>query len=134
MSCIVDAAAVKVAILHALAIWQTFMPTIRGAEGFLEATHWWLAARQNTLLHNSAFLSNFFHNQVNNSFVASPTWTGNPMNQKRFRLFRKSSPYANFITASFLIYYFDSTILGYFYLISAIFGPKIAKNALAKSQ
>ena len=73
MSCIVDAAAVKVAILHALAIWQTFMPTIRGAEGFLEATHWWLAARQNTLLHNSAFLSNFFHNQVNNSFDASPT-------------------------------------------------------------
>ena len=49
MSCIVDAAAVKVAILHALAIWQTFMPTIRGAEGFLEATHWWLAARQNTM-------------------------------------------------------------------------------------
>ena len=48
-SCIVDAAAVKVAILHALAIWQTFMPTIRGAEGFLEATHWWLAARQNTM-------------------------------------------------------------------------------------
>ncbi len=39
MSCIVDAVAVKVAILHALAIWQTFMPTIRGAEGFLEATH-----------------------------------------------------------------------------------------------
>jgi hypothetical protein len=39
MSCIVDAAVVKVAI-HALAIWQTFMPTIRGDEGFLEATHW----------------------------------------------------------------------------------------------
>ena len=73
MSYIVDAAAVKVAILHALAIWQTFMPTIRGAEGFLEATHWWLAARQNTLLHNSAFLSNFVQNQFNNNFVALHT-------------------------------------------------------------
>ena len=84
MSCIVDAAAVKVAILHALAIWQTFMPTIRGAEGFLEATHWWLAARQNTLLHNSAFFIKFRPQSSQQQFCYFTYM--NPLNWSTFKV------------------------------------------------